>query len=192
MKLKSLIKNILTYIYNPISLFRIKSIGSNVHIGKGLQVNNGRGITLNNSIRLGRYCRLSCYHLNNRLGNIIIEDGCYIGDYFSALAGADVVISEGALIASYVSVLAENHSMNPESGERYGLQELTGSPTSIGSYSWIGEKCIIMPGVSIGDWSIIGAGSVVTKSVPPYSVAVGNPAKVIKRYSFESHSWEKV
>ena len=57
---------------------------------------------------------------------------------------------------------------------------------------WVGEKVIIMPGVTIGDRSIIGAGAIVTRDIPPYSIAVGNPAKVIKRYNFKTHSWEKV
>ena len=46
----------------------------------------------------------------------------------------------------------------------------------------IGENCVILPGVTIGRNSLVGAGSVVTKSIPPYSVAVGNPAKVIKTF----------
>ena len=51
---------------------------------------------------------------------------------------------------------------------------------------------IILPGVTIGEKAIIGAGSVVTKSVPPLSIAVGNPARVIKRYNQEIHQWEQV
>ena len=51
---------------------------------------------------------------------------------------------------------------------------------------------MIMPGVEIGDWCIIGAGSVVTKSVPAYSMAVGVPARVIKQYSFEKHEWIRI
>ncbi len=51
---------------------------------------------------------------------------------------------------------------------------------------------VITAGVTIGKHSVIGAGSVVTKNVPEYSVAVGNPARVIKRYNFDSGQWEKV
>ena len=190
--MKSLIKRCLTYLANPISMLKIAEVGRHIYIGKGLHVDNGKGVYLRESVRLGRNCRISCYDVNKRLGKITIEDNCYICDHFSALAGGDIQVGSHTLVASYVCILAENHGMDPESGVRYGLQELTGKPTIIGSYCWLGEKCIIMPGVSVGDWSIIGAGAVVTKDVPPYSIAVGNPAKIIKRYNFEIHSWEKV
>lgn len=192
MTIKSLIKTCLTYLYNPINMFKIRSVGSNVYIGKHLQIKNGSCVSIQDSVRIGRDCRLACYKVDQKLGRIIIEDRCYICDHFSALAGADIHIGTGTLIASYVSVLAENHGMDPVCGVRYGLQELTGKTTSIGKYCWLGEKCIIMPGVTIGDWSIIGAGSVVTKHVPPYSIAVGNPAKVIKCYNFETNQWEVI
>jgi acetyltransferase-like isoleucine patch superfamily enzyme len=50
---------------------------------------------------------------------------------------------------------------------------------------------VITAGVTIGKHSVIGAGSVVTRDIPPYSVAVGNPAKVIKQYNFTTQTWEK-
>ena len=54
---------------------------------------------------------------------------------------------------------------------------------------WIGNNVIILPNVTIGEKSIVGAGSVVTKSIPAYSVAVGNPAHVIKHFAFEATIW---
>jgi len=57
---------------------------------------------------------------------------------------------------------------------------------------WIGANCVITIGVTIGKHSIVGAGSVVTKDIPPYCIAVGNPARVIKKYNSETAAWEKV
>lgn len=57
---------------------------------------------------------------------------------------------------------------------------------------WLGQRVCVMPGVTIGARSIIGAASVVTKSIPPYSIAVGSPAKVIKQWNFEKRIWENL
>ena len=57
---------------------------------------------------------------------------------------------------------------------------------------WIGGNCCINQGVKIGSHVIIGAGSVVTKDIPSFSVVVGNPARIIKKYNFDIKKWEKV
>ena len=89
-------------------------------------------------------------------------------------------------------ISSENHGMDPESEKSYMRQPLVSKPVSIGDGCWIGEKVCILPGVTIGKKCVIGAGSVVTKSIPDYSIAVGNPAKVVKQYNFETQHWEKV
>ena len=57
---------------------------------------------------------------------------------------------------------------------------------------WIGNNVLIMPGVKIGKKAIIGAGSVVTRDVPPYTIAVGNPARVIKQFNMEKQQWVSI
>lgn len=186
--MKDLVKFLLSYMRNPISLMRMGSVGSYVDIRRGLKVNSPSNISLGNHVRIDRMSRLSSYEG----GKITIEDGCYIGQFFSVMAGGDVVIRKNTLIASYVAVISENHSMNPEAGVKYGNQPLIKENIEIGENCWIGEKVAILPGVKIGKWSIIGAGSIVNKSIPAYSIAVGNPAKVIKKYDFNSKEWIRV
>ena len=72
-----------------------------------------------------------------------------------------------------VQLISNNH-------DPYDLNVLTCKPVEIGDYAWIGAGATVLPGVCIGRHAIIGAASVVTKDVPDYAVAVGNPAKVIK------------
>ena len=57
---------------------------------------------------------------------------------------------------------------------------------------WLGDNVTVLPGVTIGRGSIIGSNAVVSKSIPPYSIAVGIPARVIKRWDEETKSWRKV
>ena len=122
---------------------------------------------------------------------IIIGNNCYIGSNISILAGAKVQIGNNVLIASNVLITSENHGIDPESEISYMNQQLVIKPVVIKDGSWIGEKVCIMPGVIIGIKSIVGAGSIVTKSIPDYSIAAGNPAVILKQYNFITHQWEK-
>jgi acetyltransferase-like isoleucine patch superfamily enzyme len=70
-------------------------------------------------------------------------------------------------------------------------QPVSMSPIVIENDSWIGANVVVTAGVTIGKHSVIAAGAVVTKSIPPFSIAVGNPARVIKQYNFESGKWER-
>ena len=96
------------------------------------------------------------------------------------------------LIASNVLISSENHGTDPESDIPYSGQPLLSAPVFIGEGCWIGERVMILPGVTIGKKCIIGAASVVTKDVPDYCIALGSPAKVVKKYNFETHEWERV
>jgi len=71
-------------------------------------------------------------------------------------------------------------------------QKVTTAPIVIEDEVWLGANVVVVAGVTIGKHSVVAAGAVVTKSIPPYSVAVGNPARVIKQYNFETKKWERV
>ncbi len=86
------------------------------------------------------------------------------------------------------------------SGLNHGYEDITLSPSlqkvickqiTICDDVWIGANSVITAGVTIGKHCIVGAGSVVTKNIPEFSIAVGNPAKVIKQYNVVSKKWEK-
>lgn len=99
-------------------------------------------------------------------------------------------IGNDVLVASDVFIIDYNHGMDP-SYSSYLENPLEISEVSIGDGVWIGNNVIILPGVHIGKKSIIGAGSVVTKDIPDFSIAVGNPARVIKSYDLEKKEWSK-
>ena len=71
-------------------------------------------------------------------------------------------------------------------------QKILTAPIVIEDDCWIAANAVITAGVKIGKHSVIAAGAVVTKDIPPFSVAVGNPAKVIKQYNEELKAWQKV
>ena len=88
-------------------------------------------------------------------------------------------IGAGSMLAAGVILSGVNHGVDPEAGP-YRDQPVQALPMEIGRNVWIGMNSTVMPGVSIGDNSVIGAGSVVTRPIPPGVIAYGNPCRVIR------------
>ena len=104
---------------------------------------------------------------------ITIGKGVFIGNNLAVTAFGGIEIEDGAMIALQCTIATVNHLEED-------INLVKGKTVRIGKRAWIGSRVTIVPGVTIGEGAIIGAGSVVTKDIPPYAVAVGNPAKVIK------------
>lgn len=108
---------------------------------------------------------------------IIMKEYSHIGDY--ALIDGDhatLTIGRHVIMGKYCIILTQNHRYLEE-----GYDGFQGKDVVIDDYAWIGHRVTILPGIRIGKHTIIGAGAVVSKDVPDYGIAVGNPA-VVKRY----------
>lgn len=142
-----------------------------------------KGLMVGRNVRFGHDTRVGFF--GN--GKLNIGNGCYFVNYNSFLVGADISIGNNCLFASNILVTSENHLIEIEADRPY--ENISCSPVSIGNGCWIGERVVILPGVTIGNKCVIGAGSVVTKSIPDYCIAVGNPARVVKQYDLEKGKW---
>lgn len=107
------------------------------------------------------------------LNMLKIGKDVFVNSNLLAMARGGITIGNHARIAANVQLISNNH-------DPYDLNVLTCKPVEIGDYAWIGAGSTVLPGVRVGCHAVIGAGSVVTKDVPDYAIAVGNPAKVIK------------
>ena len=105
--------------------------------------------------------------------NMSIGKNVFINSNFLGMSRGGITIEDNVQIAGNVSILSNNH-------DPYERMVLTCKPVVIKQGAWIGAGATILPGVTVGKYAIVGAGSVVTKDVPDYSVVVGNPAKVVK------------
>ncbi len=109
--------------------------------------------------------------------NITIEDDVYINFGCVILDCAEVTIGSHTLLGPNVGLYAANHSIDASERINGGCQ---GKPIHIGKNVWFGGDVKVVPGVTIGDNTIIGTGSIVTKDIPSNVIAVGNPCKVIR------------
>jgi len=108
--------------------------------------------------------------------NIHVGDNFYAGYNCTILDMAEVIIGHNCMIGPNVGIYTAGHSVEPKNRNKSGYA----IPVKIGNDVWIGGSCTILPGISIGDNSIVAAGSVVTKNVPPNSIVAGNPAKMLR------------
>jgi acetyltransferase-like isoleucine patch superfamily enzyme len=112
---------------------------------------------------------------------IRIGDRCLIGRGSGVVAHASIEIGDDVFTGHHVYVTDANHGYE-DVGTPIGRQFGEPRPVSIGAGSWLGHGSIVLPGARIGRHVVVGAGSVVTGELPDFCVAVGNPARVIRRY----------
>ncbi|MDN3585405.1 acyltransferase [Pedobacter aquatilis] len=143
-----------------------------------------------NKFNLGNYSTIEDFAtVNNGVGDVIIGDNTIIG-VGNVIIGP-VTIGNEVMMAQNIVVSGLNHGYeNVEISP--AKQKVICKNISIEDDVWIGANSVITAGVTLGKHCVIGAGSVVTKDIPPFSIAVGNPAKVIKKYSSTSDKWEKI
>lgn len=127
--------------------------------------------------------------INNGVGDVSIGNNVGIG--LSNVIIGPVKLGNYVMLAQNIVISGLNHgyedvTMPPR------MQKVVTKLITIEDDVWIGANCVITAGVTIGKHAVIGAGSVVTKDIPQFSVAVGNPARVIKKYNFETKSWGKI
>lgn len=158
-------------------------------------IRNKKNIQIGNGLTTGFGCRLEVHPIkqtNDKL--LIIGKNVEINDYVHIAAGESVIIGDNVLLASKIFISDINHGSYTCPKHDSPLippnkRENSTSPVVIEDNVWIGESVCVLSGVTIGKGSIIGALSVVTKDIPPYSIAVGSPAKVVKQYDFEKQEW---
>lgn len=127
--------------------------------------------------------------INNGAGDVVLGDGVRIG--IGSVVIGPVSMGDRAGLGQHVFVSGFNHGYADPTRDS-NEQELVRKQVVIGAESHIGANSVVVAGVRIGERCQIGAGSVVTKDIPSYSVAVGNPARVIKRYDPAARAWVRV
>ena len=160
---------------------------NDVYLGKRVKLHQGvriscRGehgkVYLKEKVCIDRGVDVKVHHG----GQIVIGERTYVGPYTCISGYGKIEIGNDCLIASHSAIYAHNHSFS-DPNKKIAEQGFTVKGIEVEDDCWLGNGVKVMDGVTIGKGSVIGAGAVVTKDIPPYSVAVGVPAKVISQRS---------
>ena len=147
---------------------RYISIGRDSIIGKDVRLNaidRWQNETFTPEIIIGEYT--------------LVSPRCHIGCINRIVIGNHVTLGDRVYITDHV----HGHSLREEMDTPpFDRPLVSRGGVTIEDYAQIGENCVVLPGVTIGRGAIVGAGAIVTKDLPPYCVAAGNPAKVIKQF----------
>lgn len=138
------------------------------------------GITIGDNVKIGSYTSIKCSGSLKELGKgITIGNNCGIGDYCFFGAAGGITIGNNVIMGQNVRFHSENHNFNrvdiPIKDQGVNRKGIT-----VGNDCWIGAGAVFLDGVTVGDGCVIGANTLVNKDIPPYSVAVGNPVRIIK------------
>lgn len=164
-----------------------------------IDIRNKKNIDFGNNLTTGVGCRLECFP-TEPTDNILLKfgDNVQLNDYVHITAAQSVEIGNNVLMASKIYISDCSHGGYSEDTENSNPlvapidRPLIIKPVKIEDNVWLGEFVSVLPGVTIGKGSIVGANSVVTKSLPANVIAVGSPAKPIKKFNFETNQWEKI
>jgi acetyltransferase-like isoleucine patch superfamily enzyme len=186
--------NFITLIYSQIKYkLLMYSFGYKSRIIKPMLISNHKYISIGDNVIIRNGIRLEVVDPQNEVV-IKIGNNVNIEQYVHIVARCNVSIGDNVSITGGCSIVDVIHPYDDIFAiDKIGSRiEKIDMPVSIGDGSFIGFGAHINPGVTIGRNCIVGARSVVTKNIDEYSVVAGNPAKVIKKYNFDKHVWEKV
>lgn len=163
-----------------------------------IEIRGKKFIDFGTSLTTGVGCRIEAFPFKKQTNIIKFGHNIEINDYVHIAGIESVSLGNNVLIASKVYISDIQHGCyqsncnhdNPESIPKD--RPLSSNPVNIEDNVWLGESVSVMPGVTIGRGTIVGANSVVCKSLPQNVIAVGSPAKPIKKFNFDLRKWEKI
>ena len=150
------------------------------YVGPGVSVGPDTTTRIKGLVELGSECELNQgVELNPWGGKIKLGHRVWLGPYVVVYGHGGVEIGDQTLISMHASILSSDHAI-PERAKLVRHCQDVPKPTKIGKDVWIGANAVILGGVEIGDGCVVGAGAVVTKDLPAYSVAMGVPARIVR------------
>lgn len=186
-------KHSILMIISKIKLFFYKKdIGKGSYIDKTVNVFGWSYVKIGENTLIGEQTWLN---VNGRIKNhkhIEIGNHCYLGRRNLLVSSKKLIIGDYVMTSNDCKFLGSNHIYSNPLEPYIATGTMDDDTLKIGANVWVGAGAIVLGAVTVGHGSILGAGSVVTKDIPPFSVAVGNPCKVVKRFNFKTDQWDRI
>jgi acetyltransferase-like isoleucine patch superfamily enzyme len=189
---KNNIRVIIIKLLNQFYKFQFKKVGKDCVIYRQMLLTNKNKISLGQNVVFMPNSRIELF---TNYANVKFDPSLEVGDFSQIHQNCHITCAErikignNVIIVSNVTITDIIHPYDDitKPMNKVGIKT---NPVEIGDETYIYNNCVILPGVKIGKHCIIGANSVVNSDIPSYSIAVGNPAKIIKQYNFSSQIWE--
>lgn len=191
--LKYMLKLKLSYlkIINNIKFLFNKNISKNIFFGSNVQIFGLDNVVIKENCTIGENTLLTVNNRSNKDIQLTIGANVYIGRDNFISVGKSVYISDYCIFGNKCSIICSDHIFDSP----LNVYALSGNSfeksINVGVNCWFGHQVTVIGNVKVGHGSIIGANTLITKDIPPFSMVVGNPAKVIKTFNFETNKWEK-
>lgn len=161
--------------------WRLHSLGARSELARRLMVNNPAAVSIGSRVTVQRdYVFADLCPSEGTFPKIVIGDDCTILYRFQCNAALSVWLGNNVLVASNVLITDSDHVVEPDSTPVTENGRFVSRPVCIMDNCWIGQNAVILKGVTVGPNSIVGAGAIVTRDVPPSSIVAGNPARVLR------------
>jgi acetyltransferase-like isoleucine patch superfamily enzyme len=170
---------------------RFRELGNGSFIVSPFRIDGAPEIAIGVGTFVQRGVWLYCAGLDGELSTLTIGARCVFGYNNHITAARDVSIGDDVLTANNVFISDSDHGFEDTTTPIMQQPLRVKAPVSIGSGSWIGENACVL-GASIGRNCVIGANAVVVTDIPDFSVAVGNPARVVRQFDPLSQQWRKI
>jgi len=168
---------------------RFAEFGQGASVMHSAFITGGASIYIGDHVKIWPFARIEAINAHEGCERIRISRSTVIQPHVHIAAAQSVSIGKDVLIASHVYITDHDHDFsNPDDPVIRNGRLLT-SPVTIKDRVWLGERVIVLKGVTIGESSVIGAGSIVTIDIPAYCIAAGVPASVIRWFDRGQEQW---
>lgn len=198
----SAIKNTLKKFFGPQwrpLIYRVKGIstswrwkrqvGYGTYVDKTAHILRWRSVTVGDGSSIGAGVVINVNDYKSKSPTVVIGDYCWVGVRNFLSPGALISIGDYCMTGPDCKFLGTDHIFSNPFLPYISTGTLTGGSLRLGVNCWLGANVTVMGSVSIGHGSVVGAGSIVLKDVPPFSLVVGSPGRVIKRYDAVAKEW---